>query len=69
MRKGRIALDGGVSHLTMVHGTRQQVVDATRRTLDTFAPDGGLLIGLSQVFTEDIPPENAIAFFETALQG
>ena len=66
MRKGRIALDGGVSQLTMVHGTRQQVVDATRRVLDTFAPDGGLLIGPSQVFTEDIPTENALAFFETA---
>jgi len=35
--------------------------------LDTFGPDGGLLIGPSQVFTEDIPPENIITFFETAL--
>jgi hypothetical protein len=35
--------------------------------LDTFAPQGGLLIGPSQVFTEDIPAENIIAFFETAL--
>lgn len=68
LRKGRIALDGGVDHLIMVDGTPQQVADATRRTLDTFAPDGGLLIGPSQVFTEDIPTENAIAFFETAVK-
>ena len=67
MRRGRLALDGGVSHLVLVHGTRQQVIDETRRVLDTFAPDGGLLIGPSQVFTEDIATENIVAFFDTAL--
>jgi len=67
-RRGRLALDGGVDHPSvLVRGTRQQVVDETRRVLDVFAPDGGLLIGPSQVFTEDIPTDNIIAFFETAL--
>ncbi|HUW30341.1 MAG TPA: uroporphyrinogen decarboxylase family protein [Planctomycetota bacterium] len=66
----KIALDGGVDHPNvLVRGTPQMVIDETRRVLDTFAPDGGLLIGPSQVFTEDIPPENTIAFFETALRG
>jgi len=66
-RRGHLALDGGVSHLTLVHGTRQQVIDETHRVLDTFASDGGLLIGPSQVFTEDIPTENIVAFFDTVL--
>ena len=66
-RRGRLALDGGVNHYILVQGTPQQVADETRRVLDTFAPDGGLLIGPSQVFTEDISTENALAFFETAL--
>ena len=61
-RRGKIALDGGVNHLTLVRGTAADVVRETRRVLETFAPDGGLLIGPSQVFPPDIP----IAFFETA---
>jgi uroporphyrinogen decarboxylase len=67
-RRGRLILDGGVSHFVLVQGTPQDVVEETRRVLDMFAPDGGLLLGPSQVFTEDIPTENAIAFFETALK-
>jgi len=66
-RRGRLALDGGVSHLVLVRGTPAQVAEETRRVLRAFAPDGGLLIGPSQVFTEDMPTENIIAFFETAL--
>jgi uroporphyrinogen decarboxylase len=68
-RKGRLVLDGGVNHLVLVNGTPDEVRAETRRVLDTFAPDGGLLIGPSQVFTEDMPTANILAFFETALQG
>jgi len=67
LRKGRLALDGGVSHLVLVQGTEREVVEETRRVLDLFAPDGGLLIGPSQVFTQDMPAANIIAFLETAL--
>ena len=66
-RRGRLALDGGVSHLTLVKGGPDDVRDETLRVLDTFAPDGGLLIGPSQVFTEDMPTENILAFLEAAL--
>lgn len=66
-RKGRIALDGGVNHRLLVTGTPQEIVAETKNVLDTFAPDGGLLIGPAQVFTRDMPPENIIAFLETAL--
>jgi hypothetical protein len=43
------------------------VADATKRVLDTFAPDGGLLIGPAQVLTEDMSIENIIEIIETAL--
>ncbi len=66
-RRGRLALDGGVSHLVLVRGTPQEVRDETRRVLDLFAPDGGLLIGPAQVFTEDMPTANLVAFFEAAV--
>jgi len=65
-RKGRLALDGGVNHLLLASGTPVQVADETRRVLDRFAPDGGLLIGPSQVITSDVPVANMIALFETA---
>jgi alkanesulfonate monooxygenase SsuD/methylene tetrahydromethanopterin reductase-like flavin-dependent oxidoreductase (luciferase family) len=60
-------LDGGVNHLTMVHGTPVEVADETKRVLDMFAADGGLLIGPSQVLTEDMSTDNMAAFFDTAV--
>ena len=68
-RKGRLALDGGVNHMVLVRGTPAEVADETRRVLDLFAGDGGLLIGPSQVFTEDMPTANILAFMETARAG
>lgn len=65
-RRGRLALDGGVDHFILVNGTPAEVKKETQRVLETFAPGGGLLIGPSQVFTEDMPPQNIIAFFDTA---
>jgi len=67
-RKGRLVLDGGVSHHILVSGNPQQAADETQRVLDTFAPDGGFLVGPSQVLTEDMPADNIIAMFETALK-
>jgi uroporphyrinogen decarboxylase len=66
--KVRLVLDGGIDQMLFVQGTAEQVRERTKEVLDTFAHDGGLLIGPSQVFTEDIPKENIIAFFETALK-
>jgi uroporphyrinogen decarboxylase len=66
-RRGRLVLDGGVSHLVLVNGTPRAVAAETRRVLDAFGPDGGLLIGPSQVLTEDMPLKNIIAFFEAAV--
>jgi uroporphyrinogen decarboxylase len=65
-RRGKLALMGGLDNYLMIHGTPEQVVDDTREVLSMFAPDGGLLIG-PQIFHEDMPTENKIAFLETAL--
>ncbi len=67
-RKGRLVLDGGVSHKIMVTASPQLVADETKRVLNTFAPDGGFIVGPSQVLTADIPAENIISMFETALK-
>jgi uroporphyrinogen decarboxylase len=66
--RGRISLDGGVNHKILISGTKADVRNATRHVLDTFAPEGGLLIGPSQVLTEDMPSENIIEMFKTALE-
>jgi uroporphyrinogen decarboxylase len=68
-RKGRLVLDGGISHMILVNGSPQQVHDETRRVLDLFASDGGLLIGPSQVITADMPVKNIITMFDTARIG
>lgn len=66
-RRGRLVLDGGISHLTLVHGSPEQVAAESRQVLEVFAADGGLLIGPSQVLTEDMPLENIVAMFDTIL--
>jgi len=66
--KNRIALDGGVSQTLFVSGKPEDIRKETRKVLERFAPDGGLLIGPTQRLTEDVPLENAVAFFETALE-
>lgn len=66
--KVRLVLDGGVDQMLFVHGTPQEIRARTKEVLDTFAADGGLLIGPSQVFEEDMPTENMVAFFDAALE-
>ena len=55
--------------MILVNGSPQQVRDESKRVLDTFAPDGGLLIGPSQVITADIPSQNIIAMLKIAIGG
>ena len=65
----RMALDGGVSQFVFVRGTPDDVRRATIRVLDRFASHGGLLIGPTQKLTEDVPLENALAFFDAVRQS
>jgi uroporphyrinogen decarboxylase len=63
-RRGRLALDGGVSHFTFINGSPQEVRLETEKVLQLFAKDGGLLIGPTQALSPDMQPSNLIAFFE-----
>jgi uroporphyrinogen decarboxylase len=59
---------GGVNHPdVLVRGTAADVVRETRLRIDQLAPGGGYISGPSQVLTDDIPTENAVALYETAL--
>lgn len=65
----RLAFDGGVDHIhALVGGTPELVRTETKLRLTQLAPGGGYLLGPSQVLTRDVPFENAVAMFETALE-
>jgi uroporphyrinogen decarboxylase len=44
------------------------VRDEVKRVLDAMAPGGGYILAPSHNIQDDIPPENIIAMFETALE-
>ena len=61
----KLAFDGGVDQINvMVKGTPEMVRDEVRLRIEQMAPGGGFIIGPSQVFTDDMPLENIIAFFD-----
>jgi len=65
----KLAFDGGVDQMNiLVQGTPEQVRQEVRLRIEQLAPGGGYIIGPSQVFARDVPFENAIAFFEAALE-
>lgn len=64
-----LAFDGGVDQMrVLVGGTPQQVREEVRLRIQQLAPGGGYLLGPSQVITADIPLENLVAMFDTALE-
>jgi len=65
----RLAFDGGVDQMNVLSGgTPEQVAAETRLRLSQLKKGGGCIIGPSQVLSGDIPVENVIAFFQTALE-
>lgn len=65
----RLAFDGGVDQMNiLVQGSPEQVRQEVKLRIQQLAPKGGYILGPSQVFEKDVPFENAIAFFETALE-
>ena len=63
-----ITFNGGIDTQDLLpHGTPQQMRDATRRLIDVVGKDGGLILAPSHVFQDDVPVENIIAVYETAL--
>jgi hypothetical protein len=56
---------GNVPNVLLAHGSRQEVVDCTRRLIDTCAPGGGFMLDTGAL-VDDAKPENLMAIFETA---
>jgi uroporphyrinogen decarboxylase len=64
-----LAFDGGVDQMNvLVQGTPEMVRREVMLRIDQLAPGGGYLLGPSQVITRDIPLENLVAMFDTALE-
>jgi uroporphyrinogen decarboxylase len=49
-------------------GTRQQVVDEVKRRIDDLAPGGGFVLAAVHNIQPEVPPENVVTLFDTALE-
>ena len=65
-----ICLRGGISaQKTLVYGSKHQVIDETKRILDTLAVGGGYILSPGHpVLQDDIPVENIISMYQTGLE-
>jgi uroporphyrinogen decarboxylase len=64
-----LTFDGGVDQMNILtQGTPQMVREEVKLRLKQLAPGGGYIIGPSQVISRNVPAENVIAFFDTALE-
>jgi len=53
---------------TLARGTPAQVAAETKRNLAAFVPDSGYVCAPIHNIQADVPPENLIAMFDTALK-
>jgi uroporphyrinogen decarboxylase len=51
---------------TLPDGSVEDVEKETKELIRDIAPPGGLFLGSSSEIDQDVPPENAIAMYETA---
>ena len=63
---GRLTFWGDVSCDILRRGSRQEVINETRRCIDEGAKGGGYIFGTSNAILSGTPPENVIAMYETA---
>ncbi len=54
---------------TLAFGTPEQVADEVRENLRILAPGGGYVLASVHNIQAEVPPENVIALFDTALQA
>jgi uroporphyrinogen decarboxylase len=63
----RLTFWGGLSvQDTIPHGTVDDVKGEVKRTIQTCAPEGGFVLGTSNLITQDTPIENCLAIYEAA---
>jgi uroporphyrinogen decarboxylase len=64
----RLSFNGGIDTQGLLpHATAGQVRAETRRLIDTLGRGGGLILAPSHVYQADVPVENVVAVYETAL--
>ena len=64
----RLTFNGGIDTQDLLpHCAVDEVRRATRRLIDVVGKDGGLVLAPSHVFQDDVPIENIVAVYETAL--
>ncbi len=56
------------SQAVLPFGTPQQVVDEVKRRIDELAPGGGFVFAPVHNVQAEVPPQNAVAMFKTALE-
>jgi uroporphyrinogen decarboxylase len=65
----RLSFDGGVDQINViVRGTPDDVRREVKLRIDQLKGGSGYIVGPSQVFSSDVPPENAIAFLKAAVE-
>lgn len=57
-------ITGGFNARLLETGTKQQVIDAVKETLDIYAPSGGYIFDINDTM-DDCKPENVEAMFDT----
>jgi uroporphyrinogen decarboxylase len=63
-----LTFNGGIDTQGLLpNASANQVRESTRRLIDVVGRDGGLILAPSHVFQDDVPIENIIAVYETAL--
>jgi len=63
-----ITFDGGIDTQELLpRATPEQVREEVRRLIDVFGENGGYILGPAHAFQADVPVDNVIAVYETAL--
>lgn len=65
---GNIVFQGAIDTQTTLRGSAKDVEEEVKRVIDIMAPGGGFLLGPGHNFIRDIPVENVITMFKTALE-
>ena len=64
----RLTFNGGIDTQGLLpNASEEEVRESTRKLIDIVGCDGGLILAPSHVFQDDVPIENIIAVYETAL--
>jgi uroporphyrinogen decarboxylase len=56
------------THHVLPHGTPQEVAEEVRRRIDDLAPGGGYVLASVHNIQREVPPENVVVMFDTALE-